>query len=126
MDQLARVRRIFDDGTALVSPEKSCFGGCYKCTACERNADDSFRAKNPICAKPGELVCVEKRHTAWWPYLLPPLLFFGAYALGKIAACLGFCLGLILTGVFERKAVIYQITGYPTWGTGTEGKLDLD
>ena len=126
MEQLVRVRRTFDDGTALVSLEKSCFGDCHKCTACERNVDASFRAKNPIGAKPGELVRMGKRQITWWPYLLPPLLFFGAYTLGKIAACLGFCLGLILTGVFERKIVAYQITGYPTWGTGTEGKLDLD
>ena len=126
MDRLVRVRRTFDDGTAQVSPENSCPGDCHKCTACERGADASFRAKNLIGAKPGELVRVRSRHTAWWPYLLPPLLFFGAYALGKIAACLGFCLGLILAGVFERKTVVYEITGYPTWETDTEGELDLD
>lgn len=126
MDRLVRVRRIFDDDTALVSPEKSCFGDCHKCIACERGKDASFRAKNPIRAKPGELVRVRSRHISWWPYLLPPLLFFGAYALGKRAACLGLCLGLILTGVFERKTVAYEITGYPTWETDTKGELDLD
>ena len=89
-----------------------------------------FIACNPIGAQPGELVKVESAtapvlKAAAVLYVVPLLLFFLGYYLGTLpgsfgvlGGILGFCVGIALVVVYDRKGVKktdfeYTITGYP-------------
>lgn len=132
MEQIVRVRTVFDDGTAEVFHvrESACSGDCHKCSGCGAARQTVlFRAKNAIGAKPGELVKVTSESgpvlkAAAMLYLVPVLLFFAGYLLGTLAwgrggavGCLAFALGIGLAVVYDRRVVrkqetVYTITGY--------------
>ena len=127
MQQLVRVRQVHDDGTATVIHirESACSGDCHKCSGCGAAREAILlEARNPIGAKPGDLVRVEAAtgpvlKAALVMYMLPMVLFFAGYAFGAAAfgrgalvGCLSFALSIGLAVVYDRKVVKKQQTGY--------------
>ena len=127
MQQLVRVRQTHEDGTATVIHirESACSGDCHKCSGCGAAKEAILlEAKNPISAKPGDLVTIESESgpvlkAAAVMYLLPMVLFFGGYALGAalwqmggLVGGLAFLASIGLAVVYDRKVVRKQNTGY--------------
>ena len=132
MEQLVRVRRINQDGTAEVIHvrQSACSGDCHKCSGCGAAQETMLlTAKNPIGAKPGELVVIRAKSApvlaaAAILYVLPLLLFFGGYALGAalwqsggLTGAVAFALGILIAALYDRyigknKKTEYTITGY--------------
>lgn len=132
MEQIVRVRAVFDDGTAEVFcvRESACSGDCHKCSGCGAARQTVvLTAKNAIGARPGELVKITSGSgpvlkAAAMLYMVPMLLFFAGYLLGELAwgkggliGCLSFALGIGLAVVYDRRVVkkqetVYTITGY--------------
>ena len=134
MQQLVRVRQVHADGSATVIHvrESACSGDCHKCSGCGA-AKEAFLldAKNPIGAKPGDLVTIESEtgpvlKAAVVMYMLPMVLFFAGYALGAVwqqgplVGCLAFVASIGLAVVYDRKVVKKQNLGYTI--TGFAGK----
>ena len=133
MEQLVRVRKTLPDNQALVVHirQSACSGDCHKCSGCGAAKESLlFTAYNPIGARPGELVKVESAtapvlKAAAVLYVVPLILFFLGYYLGTLpgsfgvlGGILGFCVGIALVVVYDRKGVRktdfeYTITGYP-------------
>ena len=135
MQQLVRVRQVHDDGTATVMHirESACSGDCHKCSGCGAAKEAILlEAKNPIGAKPGDLVRVESAtgpvlKAALVMYMLPMVLFFAGYAIGAAAfgrgalvGCLAFVAAIGLAVVYDRKVLKKQNTEYTI--TGFAGK----
>ena len=135
MQQLVRVRQVHDDGTATVMHirESACSGDCHKCSGCGAAKEAILlEAKNPIGAKPGDLVRVESAtgpvlKAALVMYMLPMVLFFAGYAVGAAAfgrgalvGCLAFVASIGLAVVYDRKVLKKQNTEYTI--TGFAGK----
>ena len=132
MEQLVRVKRTFDNGTAQVIRirESACSGDCHKCSGCGAAQEAIvFEANNPIGAKTGDFVTVESEtgpvlKAAVMLYMLPLVLFFGGYAAGAalgssgaLWGCLAFVLSVALIVVYDRHLAkkdntIYTITGF--------------
>lgn len=132
MDQLVRVRKCNDDGTAQVIHvrQSACSGDCHKCSGCGAAKETILlTANNPIGAKPGELVNISSKSApvllaAAVLYLMPMALFFVGYIIGAacwekgaLAGCLAFALGIVLAVLYDRlvakkQKTIYTITGY--------------
>ena len=133
MEQLVKVRHIYEDGSAQVIRvrESACSGDCHKCAGCGAQQQTMLLdARNPIGAKPGELVIIQSQSgpvlaAAAVLYMLPILLFFLGYLAGALlvhqgalGGCLGFVAGIVLAAVYDRKVAgkqktVYTITGYP-------------
>ena len=135
MQQLVRVRQVHDDGTATVIHirESACSGDCHKCSGCGAAKEAILlEAKNPIGAKPGDLVRVESAtgpvlQAALVMYMLPMVLFFVGYAIGAAAfgrgalvGCLAFVASIGLAVIYDRKVLKKQNTEYTI--TGFVGK----
>lgn len=120
MEQLVRVRKVHNDGTATVIHlrESACSGDCHKCSGCGAAKEAVvFTADNPIGAKRGDLVKVESStapvlKAAVVLYVLPLVLFFLGYWLGTlpgtfgtIGGVLGFMLGVVIVIVYDRLVV---------------------
>lgn len=134
MQQLVRVRQVHEDGTATVIHirESACSGDCHKCSGCGAAKEAILLdAKNPIGAKPGDLVTVESEtgpvlKAAAVMYMLPMVLFFAGYAIGVVfqqgalVGCLAFLVSIGLAVLYDRKVVKKQNTGYTI--TGFAGK----
>ena len=127
MQQLVRVRQTHEDGTATVIHvrESACSGDCHKCSGCGAAKEAILlEARNPIGAKPGDLVIIESESgpvlkAAAVMYMLPMVLFFAGYALGAalwqrggLVGCLAFLASIGLAVVYDRKVVKKQNTGY--------------
>lgn len=126
MEQLVRVKEAYDDGTAAVIHirESACSGDCHKCSGCGAAKEAVlFTADNLIGARRGDLVKVESAtgpvmKAAVVLYVIPLVLFFLGYYLGTfanmptLAGCLGFCLGIGLVVLYDRKVVKNQSIGY--------------
>ena len=127
MQQLVRVRQTHEDGTATVIHvrESACSGDCHKCSGCGAAKEAILlEARNPIGAKPGDLVTIESESgpvlkAAAVMYMLPMVLFFAGYALGAalwqrggLVGCLAFLTSIGLAVVHDRKVVKKQNTGY--------------
>ena len=131
MQQLVRVRKIHEDGTATVIHvrESACSGDCHKCSGCGAAKEAIvLEAKNPIGARPGDLVKIEAESgpvlkAAMVMYMVPMILFFAGYALGSLwnlgalVGCLSFAASIFLVVVYDRKVVrkretIYTITKF--------------
>ena len=127
MEQLVRVKEIYDDGTAMVIHvrESACSGDCHKCSGCGAAKEAVlFIAANPIGASRGDLVKVESAtgpvlKAAVVLYVIPLILFFAGYYvgsllgnLGTLVSCLGFVLGVIGVVVYDRKVVKKSDIGY--------------
>lgn len=149
MEQLARVKEIYDDGTALVIRvrESACSGDCHKCSGCGAVQQTMLlQAVNAIGAKPGELVTVEADSKpvlagAAVLYLLPLVLFFAGYLAGELlwgngalTGCAAFVLSIVLAIFRDRRVAkkqehVYTITGYPGGkiaGSHTKGDNHFD
>ena len=135
MQQLVRVRKVHNDGTATVIHvrESACSGDCHKCSGCGAAKEAILlEAANPIGAKPGDLVTVEAAtgpvlKAALVMYMLPMVLFFAGYAIGDalvqmgaLFGCLFFVASIGLAVIYDRKVVKKQNLGYTI--TGFAGK----
>ncbi len=132
MEQLVRIVKTNDDGTAIVMHirESACSGDCHKCAGCGAAKETLLlEAKNAINAKVGDLVKIESEtgpvlKAAVVLYMLPIVLFFAGYALGEalwqlgaLIGCLSFALSIGIIVFYDRKVVkkqdvIYTITKY--------------
>ena len=86
MEQLARIKEVYEDGTALlgVARKSACSGDCYQCSGCGAVQETVLiRANNAIHAHLGELVVITARSApvlvgAAVMYLMPLVLFLPA------------------------------------------------
>ena len=132
MEQLVRVREVFDNGTAQVIciRESACSGDCHKCSGCGAAKEAILlTAENPIGAGVGDLVSIQSEtgpvlKAAVVLYMMPLVLFFAGYAVGAVldlsgalTGSLAFVLSIILIVLYDRRMAkkedtIYTITGY--------------
>ena len=131
MEQLVKVRQCNDDGTAqvLCLRQSACSGDCHKCAGCGAVEQKLLiTAQNPIGAKPGETVRLRSDSGpvllgAAILYLTPLVLFLTGYLLlhsrqlGIWGGLAGFCAGIALAVVYDRKVAKkkkpqYTIIGY--------------
>ena len=131
MEQIVRVRRTYDDGSAQVLHirQSACSGDCHKCSGCGAAQEGIvLTVDNPIGAKAGDLVTIEAAtgpvlRGAAVLYMMPLLLFFLGYALGAVwgrgglAGCLSFVVGIGLVVLYDRRVAakaktVYTITGF--------------
>lgn len=132
MEQLVRIRQVYDDGTAQVVcvRESACSGDCHKCSGCGAVKQTVlFRAANTIGAQPGQLVRVTTAsapvlRAAAMLYLVPVALFILGYLLGAEywnsgawTGMVGFLAGIALAVAYDRlvlkkQKTVYTITGY--------------
>ena len=118
MEQLVKVRSCNPDGTAQVVHirQSACSGDCHKCSGCGAAQETILlTVKNPIDARPGELVYIEAKSgsvlaAAAVLYLLPLLLFFvgflaGALIWGKgaLTGGIAFAFGIVIAVVYDRR-----------------------
>ena len=132
MEQLVRVKEVFDNGTAdvILVRESACSGDCHKCSGCGAAKETMIvRAQNVIHANRGDIVKVESAtgpvmKAAVVLYVIPLVLFFLGYYLGTLpgsfgalGGCLGFALGVLIVVWYDRNMgkkaeMIYTITAY--------------
>ena len=132
MDQLVRVRAVYDNGTAQVIciRESACSGDCHKCSGCGAAREAIvLTADNPVGADVGDLVNLRTEtgpvlKAAMVLYMMPLLLFFAGYALGvalgvsgALPGSLAFVLSIVLIVMYDRRMAkkdntIYTITGF--------------
>lgn len=136
MQQLVRVKTCDPDGTAqvLCVRESACSGDCHKCSGCGALKETlMLTAKNPIGAKPGQLVTVESASgpvlaAAAVLYLLPLVLFFAGYlallrtGMGALWGGIGFLLGIIIVVVYDRKLASKRKAEYTITGIVSENQ----
>ena len=145
MEQRAKVRQAYDDGTAevMVIRESACSGDCHKCSGCGAAKETVlFTAVNTIGAEAGDVVTVRSESgpvlaAAAVLYMVPLSLFFVGYLLGDalwsmgaLMGCLAFAVGIALAALYDRKIAgkketVYTITGYPL-DSRIKGDIDLD
>lgn len=146
MEQLVRVQKCNDDGTAQVIHirQSACSGDCHQCSGCGAAKETIvLTVQNPIGARPGQVVTVRSASgpvllDAAMLYIMPLVLFFAGYlvlqilwARGALGGCLAFALGIVLAAVYDRKVAtkrktIYTIAGYGNPGNLEKGDNDLD
>ena len=127
MEQLVRVKKTFEDGTAQVIHirESACSGDCHKCSGCGAAKEAIvFEANNPIGAQTGDFVTVESEtgpvlKAAVVLYMLPLVLFFAGYALGAALGIPGalpggmaFALSIALIVAYDRYLAKKDTTIY--------------
>ena len=132
MEQIVRVREVYDNGTAQVVciRKSACSGDCHKCSGCGAAKESILlTADNAIGAGVGDLVtvCSETApvlKAAAVLYMMPLVLFFAGYALaaaldlsGALCGSLAFVLSIVLIVCYDRRMAknnntIYTITGY--------------
>ncbi len=132
MEQLVRVQKCNEDGTAQVIHirQSACSGDCHKCSGCGAAKETLiFSVQNPIGAKPGDMVVIQSGSGpvlagAVMLYILPLLLFIFGYILGEnlwqrggLVGCVAFLLGIGCATMYDRlitkrKKTIYTITGF--------------
>ena len=142
MEQLVRVQKCNEDGTAQVIHirQSACSGDCHKCSGCGAVQQTMLlTANNPIGAKPGQVVTVRAESgpvlaAAAVLHLLPLALFFVGYLVAKaLGGCLGFVLGFVIAALYDRKVAAKKKTVYTITGFGAvtpeypeKGDNDLD
>ena len=131
MQQLVKVLTCDANGSAQVMlvRQSACSGDCHKCSGCGAAEQTMiFTARNPIGARPGDLVTVESAtgpvlKAAAVLYMLPLALFIAAYLIGMqwgIGGLLGglafaFSIGIIIAYdrlVMKKRNTVYTIIGY--------------
>ena len=132
MEQIVRVREVYDDGTAqvLCIRESACSGDCHKCSGCGAAKESILlTADNTIGAGVGDLVTVRSEtapvlKAAAVLYMMPLVLFFAGYAAAAALHLSGalwgggaFVLSILLIIVYDRRLAkkdktIYTITGF--------------
>lgn len=130
MEQKVKVIACRGDGMAqvMVVRQSACSGDCHKCSGCGAVEQKVLlTARNPIGAKPGDLVTIASASGpvlkgAAILYLLPLVLFIGCYLpgmqwrLGGLTGLAGFLLGLAIAMVYDRKVVKKTNTEYTIIG----------
>ena len=134
MEQLVRVKEVFDNGTAdvLLIRESACSGDCHKCSGCGAVQQAMLlTANNPVGAKPGDTVVISSESGpvlmgALVLYMVPLFLFIAGYIAGlalwergALTGVLAFGIGIALAVIYDRKIVkkkntVYTITGIRT------------
>ena len=132
MEQLVKVEKVNPDGVAQVVliRQSACSGDCHKCSGCGAAQETIvLTAKNPIGAKPGEVVVIASESApvlaaAAMLYLLPLALFIGAYLVGEqlwgkggLLGFAGFAVGILGAVAYDRlvakkKKMEYTIIRY--------------
>lgn len=131
MQQKVRVLTNNPDGSAQVVcvRQSACSGDCHKCSGCGAVEQAMiFTARNPIGARPGDIVNVESAtgpvlKAAAVLYMLPLVLFIAGYLLGMqwqlggVTGGIGFGLGIGIAIAYDRlvmkkKNTEYTIVGY--------------
>ena len=131
MTQLVKIKKLNPDGTAqvILIRQSACSGDCHKCSGCGAAQETLLLdARNPIGAKPGDLVSIEAKSgpvlaAAAIMYLLPLVLFLTGYAvgmrwnLGALTGGICFVLSIGIAVAYDRLVVkkretVYTITGY--------------
>ena len=92
MQQTVKILSCNADGTAKVAclRQSACSGDCHKCSGCGAVEQTMlFEARNPIGARPGEMVIVESESApvlkaAAVLYMLPLALFITGYLVGTL------------------------------------------
>lgn len=127
MEQLVRVRKINEDGTAQVVHirESACSGDCHKCSGCGAVKQAMLiDAYNPIGAQPGDMVQIRSETGpvlmgAMVLYIVPLVLFIAGYLLGDawwgmgpLMGTLSFALGLGIAALYDRLVAKKQKTVY--------------
>lgn len=132
MEQLVRVQKCNDDGTAQVLHirQSACSGDCHKCSGCGAAKETLLlTAQNPIGARPGQVVTIQSSSgpvllDAAVLYMMPLALFFVGYFVldalckrGALGGCLAFVLGILLARLYDRtvaakRKTVYTITGF--------------
>ena len=132
MEQLVKVKEVFDNGTAdvLLIRESACSGDCHKCSGCGAQKETMIvTADNPIRAQVGDFVTLTSDTASVMKavmavYLIPMVLFFAGFGLGMakqwspgLLGGLGFVLGVVFAVWFDRRTAkkndtVYTITGY--------------
>lgn len=132
MEQLVRVREVYDNGTAQVIciRESACSGDCHKCSGCGAAKETIFlTADNPIGAQAGDLVKLRSDtgpvlKAALIMYMMPLVLFFAGYAIGAalnqsgvLFGSIAFACSIIFIVLYDRwvakkENTIYTITGF--------------
>ena len=148
MEQLVRVQKCNDDGTAQVIHvrQSACSGDCHRCSGCGAAKETLLlTAQNPIGARPGQVVTVRSSSgpvllDAAVLYMMPLVLFFAGYLVldvlckrGALGGCLAFALGILAAKLYDRTVAskrenLYTITGFgqPLSGEPYKGDNDLD
>ena len=135
MQQLVKVLKCEPDGMAQVAclRQSACSGDCHKCSGCGAVEQTMvFTARNPIGARPGDMVTVESAtgpllKAAAVLYLLPLVLFIAGYLVGMqwgvggLVGAMAFAasIGLIIAYdrlVMKKKNTEYTIVGYAPRG----------
>ena len=132
MDQLVRIREVYDNGTAQVIciRESACSGDCHKCSGCGAAKEAILlTVDNPIGADVGDLVNLRSEtgpvlKAAMVLYMMPLVLFFAGYGLaaalnmsGALFGSLAFAASIVLIVMYDRRMAkkdntIYTITGF--------------
>jgi sigma-E factor negative regulatory protein RseC len=132
LEQLVRVQKCNDDGTAQVIHvrQSACSGDCHQCSGCGAAQETLvLTARNPIGARPGQMVTMRSESgpvllAAVVLYVLPLLLFFAGYliceiawGIGALGGLLAFALGIVFAVVYDRRVAgkretVYTITGF--------------
>ena len=112
MQQLVRVQKCNDDGTALV--RNLCLNGCQSCAGCKNK--QLLKVKNSMGATCGQVVVLViyrwKKLCIKASCLLPiTLLFAGLKFRGSTGGILGFLLGLVVAiWMITKEMDAYTIT----------------
>lgn len=136
MQQLVKVITCEADGTAKVMlvRQSACSGDCHQCSGCGAAKETVFfTARNPIGARPGELVNVEAEtgpvlKAAALLYLLPVVLFIAGYlvgmqwGLGGLVGTAAFVLSIALIVAYDRLVMKKKNTVYTIIGYGPKGR----
>ena len=132
MTQKVRVRKVNVDATAQVIHirQSACSGDCHKCSGCGAAQETMMlTVNNPIGAKAGDLVTIESGTgpvlaAAAVLYMLPIVLFFAGYLVGKqlwnmgaLTGGIAFLAGILAAVAYDRciarkQKTVYTITGY--------------
>lgn len=131
MEQIVRVCRTFDNGTAEVIRvrESACSGECHQCAGCGSSRQTMLlTVGNPIGAKTGDQVIIESASgpvlkAAAVLYILPLVLFIVGFIVaenlwtrGVLGSIIGFILGMLPIKLLDlhmaKKGAIYTIKAY--------------
>lgn len=140
MKQLVKVLKCEPDGMAQVAclRQSACSGDCHKCSGCGAVEQTMlFTARNPIGARPGDMVTVESAtgpllKAAAVLYMLPLVLFITGYLVGMqwdLGGLVGggaFALSIGIIIAYDRLVMKKRNTVYTIIGYANKGEIRFD